>query len=273
MLVIVMGNKDHQLPVLHVEAKTLGEAWIKVLKEVYDHGKFMPNHYEEKPSKEASVIVNVTDPLSEPKIHQADAIALSCCKLDGGSYLKEILKGSIDFKVDEGSLSYTYHRRLFNWGKITKNHDKKLADLGVPYIKFIKNENNEIVNIEEGINQIEYLIEKAKRESISRKLQVTTWQPHKDLKISGAPCLQRLWFRVVNNESLVLESAWRSRDLFKAFGSNIIGIVELGKMIAERLDLQLIQYVDFSNSLHIYSSDFDEVSKIFEVMRKRGMKI
>jgi thymidylate synthase (methanogen type) len=272
--VIKLVNKDNQLPVLHVEAGTLGEAWIKTLKAVWDHGKFMPQHYEEKPSKEASVIVNVTDPLSEPKIHQADAIALSCCKLDGGSYIKEILEGSIDNKVDEGNLSYTYHRRLFSWGKTTSNHDQKLKDMGLPFIKLAyQNKENKIDFIDDGINQIEYLIEKAKQESISRKLQVTTWLPTKDLKISGAPCLQRLWFRIVNEESLIIESAWRSRDLYKAFGSNIVGIVELGKEIAKRLDLELVQYVDFSNSLHIYASDFKEIENTFEVIKKRGMKI
>ncbi|MBD3228837.1 MAG: hypothetical protein GF329_11680 [Candidatus Lokiarchaeota archaeon] len=269
-----MINKDLQLPVLRVEAQSLGEAWIKTLKAVWDNGKLMPNHYEEEPSKEASVIVNVTDPLSEPKIHPADAIALSCCKLDGGSYIKEILEGSIDHKVDEGNLSYTYHRRLFNWGKITPNQDKKLKKMGFPYLKLaFKNEKDKIVLMDEGINQIEYLIEKAKQESISRKLQVTTWIPTKDLKISGAPCLQRLWFRIVNDEALIMESTWRSRDLLKAWGSNVVGLVELGSLIADKLGLELLQYVDFSNSLHIYSSDFSEVEKIFEVMEKRGMKI
>ncbi|MHA1831909.1 MAG: thymidylate synthase [Candidatus Helarchaeota archaeon] len=257
-----MVNTNHQLPILHIEAKTLGEAWIKTLHAVWKYGKFMPNHYEEAPSKEASVIVNVTDPLSEPKIHQADAIALKCCKLDGGSYIKEIIEGTLDSKVDEGHLSYTYHRRLQSWGKSVPKHSEILKKLGIPFCEF-----------EDGIDQIQFLIEKAKEESISRKLQITTWIPWKDLKISGAPCLQRLWFRIVNDESLILETAWRSRDLFKAWGSNVNGMVALGKLIADKLGLELIQYVDFSNSLHIYGSDFEEVTKIFQIMEKRGIKI
>ncbi len=261
-IVIKMTKSEHQLPVLYVQAKSLGEAWIKSLKAVWDHGRFMPNHYEDKPSKEATVIVNVTDPFSEPRIHPADAIALSCCKLDGGSYIKEIVEGTLDYKVDEGNLSYTYHRRLWNWGKAVPKHREILKKMGLPFCEF-----------EEGINQIEYLIQKAKEETISRKLQVTTWIPWKDLKISGAPCLQRIWFRIVNEESLIMETAWRSRDLYKAFGSNILGMVELGKIVADRLGLELIQYVDFSNSLHIYASDFEEVEKVFEIMKKRGMEI
>ena len=50
-------------------------------------------------------------------------------------------------------------------------------------------------------------------------------------------------------------------------------MVELGKMIAGRLDLTLIQYVDLSNSLHIYESDFKDVEGVFKTLEKRGLKI
>ena len=255
----MMKISEYQLPILNIEAKTLGEAWIKTLYAVWISGKFMPNHYEKVLSKEATVIVNVLDPLSKPVVHEADAYALKCCILDGGSYIKEIMEGTLDSKVDEGHLSYTYHRRLWSWGKSVPKHNEILKKLGIPYCKF-----------KDGINQIQYLIEKAKDEPISRKLQVTTWIPWKDLKISGAPCLQRLWFRIVNNEFLILETAWRSRDLFKAWGSNVVGMVALGKLIASELKLKLIQYVDFSNSLHIYGSDFDQVESIFHILQKRN---
>lgn len=254
-------NVCMNLPVLLIEAETTGEAWIKTLKAVWENGKLMPNHYEEEPSKEASVIVNVKNPLKEPRIHPADAFALKCCKLDK-SYVKEVLEGTIDYKVDEGVLSYTYHRRLWNWGKRVKKHSEILKELGIEFSEF-----------DEGINQIKYLIEKAKEEPISRKLQVTTWIPWKDLKISGSPCLQRIWFRIVEDKYLIMETMWRSRDLFKAFGSNVYAMVELGKMIGDELGLKLIQYVDFSNSLHIYGSDFEEVQKIFKIMEKRGMEV
>ena len=254
-----MIELNYQLPIFNIKVKTLGEAWIKTLYKVWKYGKFMPNHYEEVPSKEATVIVNVIDPLSEPKIHRADAYALKCCKLDGGSYIKEILEGTLDSKVDDGHLSYTYHRRLWSWGKSVPKHNEIFKKFGIPFCEF-----------EDGIDQIQYLIEKAKEEPISRKLQVTTWIPWKDLKISGAPCLQRLWFRIVDNKFLILETMWRSRDLFKAWGSNAVVMVSLGELIANELGLKLVQYVDFSNSLHIYGSDFDQVNNIFYILRKRN---
>ena len=57
------------------------------------------------------------------------------------------------------------------------------------------------------------------------------------------------------------------------FGSNVYAMIELGKMIAKRLGLKLIQYVDLSNSLHIYESDFKDVEAVFKTLEKRGIKI
>lgn len=277
-----------RLPLLLIEANTISEAWIKTLRKVYKKGLYMPNHYEDKPSKEATVSVNIKYPLDEPKIHPGDAIALSCCKLDGGSYQKEILNGTLDHKVDEGNLSYTYHRRLFHWGKDVGKHTKYLIENDFPYLVLELDRGDisitpinspdfppnptPIIEFTEGINQIEYLIKKAKQEPVSRKLQVTTWQPHKDLLISGAPCLQRIWFRIIEDKYLTMETCWRSRDLFKAWTSNCIGMIELGKLIANRLNLQLNQYIDFSNSLHIYASDFEAVESVFETINKRKPK-
>lgn len=271
------------LPSFHIKSDTIANGWIKALEKVYYNGVEMPNHYEEDLSREASVLVDLCNPLAEPKIHKGDPFALSCCKLDGGSYQKEILEGTLDYKVDEGSLSYTYHRRLCNWGKPVTKHRNKLIDNHYPYLILeiydthfgLRPPNDPelhdsvpIMDWSEGINQIEYLIEKAKEEPISRKLQMTTWQPHKDLKISGAPCLQRIWFRI-SNKNLVMQTCWRSRDLFKAWTSNCIGMIELGKLIANRLNLQLKQYTDFSNSLHIYGSDYRDVENVFEIIKKR----
>ena len=63
---------------------------------------------------------------------------------------------------------------------------------------------------------------------------------------------------------------WRSRDLYKAWPANCVGFTEVGKWLAERLELEFVQYVDFSNSLHIYKSDYDEVARHFEIIKKRA---
>ena len=135
-----------------------------------------------------------------------------------------------------------------------------------------------------GINQMENMINKAIEEPISRKLQVTTWQPHKDLFIKGSPCLQRLWIRLLPNpdninvfDGIVLSAQWRSRDLYQAFGTNVFGMIEIGKYLCERIgkglgmNLKLLQFIDYSNSLHVYEKNRVDVENVFKVLKRRGI--
>jgi thymidylate synthase len=278
------------LPVLLVEAETIGEAWIKTLNAVWTCGREMPHHYKtgmdkKGLSKEATVTVNVLNPLKEPMVHRADVISYSCCIGSEANYVSEILDGAIDYKVDEGSLSYTYSRRLKNWGKVTQKHRDQLIEKKLPILDLSNLKSSGYNNI--GINQIEYLIKKAVQEPISRKLQMTTWLPHKDLLIKGAPCLQRIWIRFIpfaeNPEDgfsgIVFSTQWRSRDLHSAWGSNAYGMVRLAEYLCKRfteemgMDIKLLQYIDYSNSLHIYKQGYDKVQRIFDVMKNRGLKI
>lgn len=297
------------LPVLFVEANTCGEAWIKALDQVWRLGKLMPQHYgtttEERMSKEATVLVHVKNPLASPRYHPADYITIMECvkKPKGQNYVDELLYGTLDHHVDEGNLSYTYHRRFWNWGKFVKNHEEELIKKDAIRMKLYKERIDPYSNADEprimeiikekldngkfdyySVNQFINLINKAIEEPISRKLQMTTWMPHKDMHISNSPCLQRLWIRLIPKNrqefnAMVLEAHFRSRDLLQAWGSNVYGLVELGKYIADEIsnrlgmNIPLVQYVDFSNSLHIYQKSFAEVEKLFLTMKNKGMKI
>ncbi len=266
------------LPVIRIQAETCGEAWEKAVKKVWQKGIEIEQHYSDGLSKEATVLINVTNPLKEPRFSRKDYICVTMF-LTGPDkrkpyrekeYVQDLIDGTMDYRVLEGIESYTYHERLFCWGLAQPKHLKLLKDKEMPLISIFESTTQREFNCEEGINQIEMLIRKAKDEPISRKLQVTTWEPHKDLAISGAPCLQRIWIRIIEQKYMVFETHWRSRDLFKAWGANVLGFTEFAKWLADRLDLELVQYVDFSNSLHIYKSDYDQVARHFETIEKRS---
>ena len=57
--------------------------------------------------------------------------------------------------------------------------------------------------------------------------------------------------------------------IFKKEEIKVLGLTEFAKWLADRLNLELVQYVDFSNSLHIYKSDYDQVERHFEILKKR----
>ncbi len=111
------------------------------------------------------------------------------------------------------------------------------------------------------INQIENIIEKLKENPNTRRAQATTWRPYIDPNSEDPPCLQRLFFRIKNNK-LIMQTCWRSRDLFKAWEPNVNGMIRIQKSIADKLGIKVGEYIDFSNSLHIYGKDIEEAKEL-----------
>ncbi|KKM81517.1 hypothetical protein LCGC14_1328980, partial [marine sediment metagenome] len=62
----------------------------------------------------------------------------------------------------------------------------------------------------------------------------------------------------------------RSRDLFRAWEANVNGMIRIQKYVADELGVEVGHYLDFSNSLHIYGSNFPEVMDVLNRMRTRG---
>jgi len=113
------------------------------------------------------------------------------------------------------------------------------------------------------INQIEKVIQKLQKSPHTRRAQAITWRPYSDPITDDPPCLQRLYFRVKNNK-LIMQTTWRSRDLFKAWEANVNAMIRIQKYVADKLGLEIGEYIDFSNSLHIYGRDIEEVKKILD---------
>lgn len=235
------GVKDKKLPVLLIEAETLGGAWIKAVLDVWNKGFDIRTEYGGL-SKDATVMIHVTDPFKEPRAHIADYITYSSCVLKK-DYVEQILNGTLDDKIGKGGVAYTYHDRLF---KYKMNKDSPLT-----------------------INQIDKIVEKLKEVPYSRRAQAITWYPDdRDWGTDSPPCLQRVWCRIIGGR-LVMEITWRSRDLFHAWGANAYAMTELQRKIAEELGVEVGQYIDFSNSLHIYEKNYKELQRTLETFEKR----
>jgi thymidylate synthase (methanogen type) len=116
------------------------------------------------------------------------------------------------------------------------------------------------------INQIELVIEKLKKSPNTRRAQAITWRPYSDIISKDPPCLQRLHFRV-KNDKLILQTTWRSRDLYKAWEANVNAMIRIQKHVADKLGLEVGEYIDFSNSLHIYGKDIEDVKKLLENLK------
>ena len=233
-------TQNRMLPVFLIEAETLAEGWKKSVLKVFKEGFDINTEYGGS-SKDASVLVHIKEPFKKPRFHRGDYVT----SLDGKNYIPKVLEGSIDHKIGKG-VTYTYHDRLFKYKPDKEN----------PLIE---------------INQIEKIIEKLRDSPYSRRAQGITWFVDRDWETDSPPCLQRVWCRIFSGK-LVMETTWRSRDLFHAWGSNALALTELQKVMADKLEVEVGQYVDFSNSLHIYEKDYKEVQRFIETLEKRQEK-
>ncbi len=249
------------IPAISITADCLPQAWEKAVLAVWDKGLDVKTQYdkpEDPPSKDATVMITVTDPFREPRIHK---------NFPGGpeeleSYRQEVVNGIHDHWIDPagGKWTYTYHERLSSYCPAQDIRNTKSPK---PFKK---------------VDQIQYIIDYLSQAGHSRRAQAITWMPTADPGTNDPPCLQRMWCRLVANQAgelaLNMNTHWRSRDLYKAWFMNVYAITDLQRKIAEEISKKISRlvkvgrYVDISDSLHIYGSYFKEVAPEIEKMRK-----
>ena len=262
-----MHKNGGSIPALSVTARTLPEAWEKAVVACWDKGVDIRTEYDRKdaageyidpPSRDCTIMVEVTEPFAEPRIHK---------NFPGGPeelevYRQEVVEGIHDHWIDPADpdkWTYTYHERLFAYAPTEDINDPAAAKLPA-------------------VDQIEYVINKAAAASHSRRIQATTWMPTADPQTEDPPCLQRLWFRILQNDAgepvLNLNSHWRSRDGYKAWFMNAFALTDLQRHIAGRISEKLGQevrvgrYVDQCDSFHIYGSYFKDVLPELKKMKE-----
>lgn len=119
------------------------------------------------------------------------------------------------------------------------------------------------------INQIEFIVQKLKINPYSRRAQAITWRPLIDPYRDDPPCLQRIFMRIKEGR-LLMQTSWRSRDLFRAWEANVNGMIRIQKYVADQLGVEIGHYLDFCNSLHIYGNSILEVKDTLNRMKNRN---
>jgi thymidylate synthase len=232
------------IPVLHVEADCIARAWELSLIALHARGCSLKTEYdkpEDPPSKDATMIITITDPLSEPMIHK---------DFPGGpvelqEYVMEVCEGIKDHLVrnpedpKDTRWEYTYHQRLFAYT--------------VPTLK--------------PTDQIETLCQKLAKTPHTRRAQAITWKVWEDNDCYDPACMQSIWCRMVEPDGqpvLSMDVRFRSNDAYKAAFMNIFALVQLQQRIASRVSeltgkpVKVGRYVHMVDSYHIYGSYFKE---------------
>ena len=232
------------IPVLHVEADSIARAWELSLIALHERGCEVRTEYDkpgDPPSKDATMVITITEPLTEPMIHK---------DFPGGpielqEVVMEVVEGIKDHLVRDPNdpqdtrWEYTYHQRLFGYT--------------VPMLA--------------PTDQIETLCRKLAKTPHSRRAQAITWKVWEDNECYDPACLQSLWCRVLEQEGrqvLSMNVRFRSNDAYKAAFMNIFALVRLQQRIANRVaeltgrTVDVGRYVHLADSYHIYGSYFRE---------------
>ena len=212
--------------------RTLPEAYHAALRKLAVDGEICDCADWNTKQKELSMTMIVTDPLKEPRISKL---------FIGGpkeleQYRQEMLDGILDFEVERGKWDYTYHDRMVNYPGpkvIFPNGYKDRA----------------------GINQIDFVISELKRNPSSRRAVILIRDPYVDAFSDDPSCLQVIQYFIRDNK-LECKVLFRSNDACKATFMNAFALICLQKRIANKLGVEVGQYVHRANSFHCYEQDF-----------------
>jgi len=251
------------IPVLHVDKKTLAEAYENALLNLYNEGCRFETQYD-KPgdplSLDCTMNLTIREPETDPLIHQA---------FPGGiDELKEYemeLKGFKDHWVknmndpEDTRWEYTYHGRLQRYGSWKEfkgeGKDRERTDVGFQ------------------VDQIENVIQKLVKQPFTRQAQMITWMPNHDIEVYDPPCLQSLWYRIMEDESgtqwLNCNIRFRSNDAWGASFMNMFGFIrfnreviadEIAKRNGKKVNLGRLNWQ--ADSYHIYGKDIVQAKEM-----------
>lgn len=195
-------------------ANTLPEAYHNALLLLEECGEVVQCPDYNTTQKELSMTFCVEHPLAEPMISRLFIGGFS--ELE--QYRQEMLDGILDFEIERGNWTYTYHQRM-----------------------------------EE---QIPFIIEELHRNPFSRRAVIDIRDWHKDSKSEDPACLQHIQYFIRDNK-LHCKVLFRSNDAAKATFMNAFALIMLQQRIAEGLELEVGTYTHRANSFHCYEKDFD----------------
>ncbi|RIA75946.1 thymidylate synthase [Anaeroplasma bactoclasticum] len=129
---------------------------------------------------------------------------------------------------------------------------KKWGELGPVYGRQWRNFN------EQGVDQLENLINQIKTNPNSRRLIISAWNPCEVDKMALPPCHSFMQFYVVNGK-LSCQLYQRSADIFLGVPFNIASYSLFTMMIAQVCGLKPGEFVHTMGDAHIYTNHVDQI--------------
>jgi len=243
------------IPVLHVTGRTLALGYENALTALRRNGIPFRTQYDkpgDPPSLDATLNLVVDDPTADPMIHMAFPGGVA----DLREYVYE-LEGAKDSwtralnDAADTRWEYTYHGRLQHYGRWKERADGGRA------ARFAGHAD---------VDQIRGVIDKLARQPYTRQAQMITWMPEIDPDCFDPPCLQSLWYRILEDDAgvwwLNTNIRFRSNDAWGAHFMNMFGLVMFTRNViadgvarAAGREVRLGRLNWQADSYHIYGKD------------------
>lgn len=223
-----------------IEGTTVAETWVKLLHRIRTTGTLRPTGYDGQWQELIDLMAIVTD--EPPDFYFPEPNFLPLDRPFLNSYIPQMLD---DDDYREG-VKYTYGQRMRSWF---------------------------------GRDQIEEVIVKLIKEIDAASAVISLWDAggnfarradgSSDHHHGGSPCLNHIWFRVVDGE-LSMTATFRSNDMFAAWPSNAMGLRALQRYIRDAIaqrskyDLKMGPLITISQSAHIYDDTFENVDMLIQ---------
>lgn len=128
-------------------------------------------------------------------------------------YRQEMIDGILDFEVENGNWQYTYHQRYSKW--------------------------------------IDFVVWDLKRDPNSRRAVISVRDNESDAYSNDPACLQHIQF-MIREGKLNMYVLFRSNDAVRASFMNAFALIELQKLVADKLGVPVGEYTHRANSFHVY---------------------
>lgn len=203
--------------------RTLPEAYHDALCQLKDCGAVTDCADWKQRQKEVSMTMQVEEPFAEPMISR---LFIGGPK-DLEQYVQEMLDGILDFEVERGNWTYTYHMRMGE--------------------------------------QVDFVIRELKRNPETRRAVIDVRTPD-DIDSADPACLQHLQY-FIRNGKLDCIVLFRSNDACEATFMNAFALIMLQKKIADAVGVEVGSYVHRANSFHAYEKDWNMLDGYVERIR------
>ncbi len=248
------------IPVISVTGTTLAESYEKALIELYKNGMRFQTQYDKQGdplSIDSTMNITILEPLKDPMIHRAFPGGIDNLR----EYVME-LSGAKDHwtkninDTSDTRWEYTYHGRLAAygaWKELINGESKKAGFFS--------------------IDQVEVVIDKLIKQPYTRQAQMITWMPNLDVECFDPPCLQSLWYRIIEDENgdwwLNCNVRFRSNDAWGASFMNMFGFInfnknlvadEIAKRTGKKIGLGRMNWQ--ADSYHIYGKDIENAKQL-----------